>query len=338
LNGSPHWITTYQNDGGVVNLATADYDDGTIFTLLGNGDGTFQAPNPVFLSSGASFQSICSGDFNGDGLADLAFSTWGSFDHGYALLYGEADGGFSAELPSSSFTSSLQILCAKLAGDSLLDLLVPVGNALYILPGQVDAGFGQDAPLTSLGDYRAVAVGSFGANARPQIAVAENGNSRVAVLELTDDGGYELYGAWPTGLGPVGVTSADFNRDGCDDLATADNGGNSATVVLSACGNLPASSATYSCRGCGRPQWLVTADFDGDGTPDIAMAFYDPLPTGETVAIYLNHGDGTFADPLFFKGGRGPECIATGDFNGDGLPDLAVSDFDGQSVTVLIHR
>jgi len=338
VNGSPHWITTYQNDGGVVNLATADYNDGTIFTLPGNGNGTFQNPNPVFVASNASFQSICSGDFNGDGLADLAFSTWGSFDHGYGVLTGQSDGGFSVTLPNASFVSSLQILCAKLGGDALLDLLAPVGDALYILPGEVEAQFGQDEPLTSLGDYRAVAVGNFGANAMPQIAVAENGASMAAVLEREGDGGYALFDSWSTGQGPVGVTVADFNGDGCEDLATADNGGDSTTVVLSGCGNLGSSSSTYQCPGCGRPQWLVAADFDGNGSPDIAMAFYDPLPTGETVAIYLNLGDGTFAAPLFFNGGVGPSCIATGDFNGDGRPDLAISDIGGQSVTVLLHQ
>jgi hypothetical protein len=64
------------------------------------------------------------------------------------------------------------------------------------------------------------------------------------------------------------------------------------------------------------------ADFDCNGTPDLAVV--NARESG-TVSILLGHGDGTFDPPQAFSVGRLPVSVAAGDFNGDGLWDLAVA-------------
>jgi len=83
------------------------------------------------------------------------------------------------------------------------------------------------------------------------------------------------------------------------------------------------------------PNSVVIADFNRDGKPDVATA-----NQGGGVSVFL--GDGA-SNPHFtevtgspFPVGGTPYVVATGDFNGDGRPDLAVSGQDAGTVSVLL--
>ncbi len=80
-------------------------------------------------------------------------------------------------------------------------------------------------------------------------------------------------------------------------------------------------------------QPLVTADFNGDGRPDVA------IPASDGVLIVLNNGDGSFGSPIPYSIGTagGIGGIATGDFNGDGFPDLALITFSPSYVRVYLN-
>src|SRR5207253_7449518 len=55
-----------------------------------------------------------------------------------------------------------------------------------------------------------------------------------------------------------------------------------------------------------------------------------------TVSVLLGNGDGTFQAAQTFGAGINPDSVAVGDFNGDGLPDLAVANFISNTVSVLL--
>jgi hypothetical protein len=75
---------------------------------------------------------------------------------------------------------------------------------------------------------------------------------------------------------------------------------------------------------------VLTADFNGDGIPDLVILGND------TISVLLGNGDGTFtAAPS--PSADLPGAIAAGDFNGDGIPDLAVAPaFDEGTSEVLL--
>src|SRR5215813_1633263 len=94
------------------------------------------------------------------------------------------------------------------------------------------------------------------------------------------------------GTTPRSVALGDFNRDGKPDVAVA-NSGNKTVTVLRGNGN-GTFTQTASIPFSTTPMFVVAADFDGDGNLDLAVA--DSNTTGNsTVTILLGNGDGTFA-------------------------------------------
>src|SRR5271170_6031481 len=87
------------------------------------------------------------------------------------------------------------------------------------------------------------------------------------------------------------------------------------------------------------PWSVVSADFNGDGIPDLAVANF----TDSTVTIMLGNGDGTFqsfacnsATAADCTTGTEPISLAVGDFNGDGKLDLAMACLYDNAVAVLL--
>ncbi|TMH06184.1 MAG: hypothetical protein E6H67_06865 [Betaproteobacteria bacterium] len=79
------------------------------------------------------------------------------------------------------------------------------------------------------------------------------------------------------------------------------------------------------------PESLALGDFNGDGTPDLAVA----NAFSANVSILIGHTDGTFAPGTTVASGGTPVAVAVGDFNGDGKLDLAVCDFTSGSVIIF---
>ena len=110
-------------------------------------------------------------------------------------------------------------------------------------------------------------------------------------------------------------------------LAAGCGGGNNNVVGN---GFIPAFNLYWS---------TAVADLNGDGKPDIAVSytFHPGDSTAEHgfVAVYLQNpaSPGTFLAPTKYGVGDEPLCLAVGDVNGDGKPDIVVVNSGGNSVT-----
>jgi hypothetical protein len=132
---------------------------------------------------------------------------------------------------------------------------------------------------------------------------------------------------YPVGSQPNGIIAADFNHDGVMDLAVANSGSASVSLLLGqADGTF--SSATSIAVGA-NPTEIVTADFNGDGNPDLAVA------TSGSITILYMHADGSRTGFDIQTGGP-VRSLAAADFNGDGKTDLA-ADVNG-TVQILINH
>jgi hypothetical protein len=131
---------------------------------------------------------------------------------------------------------------------------------------------------------------------------------------------------YAVGSSPQAVVTGDFNGDGKVDLAVANNGSNTVSILLGN-GDGTFQPAQTFATGAG-PRSLAVGDFNGDGKLDIVTA------NANDMSVLLGNGDGTFQSPRNFAiGSDDPLSVAVGDFNGDGKLDLAVTSrlyvFDG---------
>src|SRR6266478_5617966 len=130
----------------------------------------------------------------------------------------------------------------------------------------------------------------------------------------------------PIGVGnnPQDLAAGDFDGDGVIDLAVLNNSDRNVSILIGdGSGGFTASTTKYA-TGRGAVA-IVKADFNGDGKLDLAVA----NGTDGTISILLGKGDGTFNAQVTYSLSilllvpTTPSAFAVGDFNGDGIPDIA---------------
>jgi hypothetical protein len=117
--------------------------------------------------------------------------------------------------------------------------------------------------------------------------------------------------------------TGDFNGDSFQDLAVANLNGNTVTIMLgNGLGGFTAAPGSPFTAGK-TPYSVMVGDFDGNGVPDLAVS-----NSGDnTVTVLPGTGTGAFnataGSPIAV--GKGPYAVVVGDFNGDGIQDLATA-------------
>jgi hypothetical protein len=82
------------------------------------------------------------------------------------------------------------------------------------------------------------------------------------------------------------------------------------------------------------PRSVATADFNGDGKLDVAVASLG----SNSVSVLINNGNGTFANKVDYTTATAPQSVATADFNGDGKPDIVAANLSSNSVSVFLNN
>ena len=130
--------------------------------------------------------------------------------------------------------------------------------------------------------------------------------------------------------GARSIVAADFDRNGWVDLAHANIGRNSVTVLLNQGRSAPAFAQAYEIAVGLAPFALVAADLNHDGLTDLAVTNSD----GHGVSLLMGRAAGGFAR-TDMSGPRRPRGITSADINKDGKTDLIVTGWDSNSVQVL---
>lgn len=265
--------------------------DGSVSVLMGNGDGTFQAP--VSYDTGARFaDSIAVADVNWDGKPDLVVANRCSgadclSNGSVGVLLGNGDGTFQpVVIYSSGGFGAESVAVADLNRDGRLDLVVANRclSALSCASGNIGVLFGN-------GD------GTF------QSPLVTNGTSG----------------------GDVSMAVADVNRDRKPDVVLVD-----ALFVRVLLGNGDGTfhaGVAYASSG-DSPNPVAIGDMNGDGNLDIGVGNLctNISCSSSGTGVLLGRGDGTFQTPYVFS--SLPYFIfsvAAGDVNGDGRPDIVTT-------------
>ena len=294
----------FNQDGKADLAATSDFDN-TVTILLGNGDGTFVQANGSPIPVGNFPETVKTGDFNNDGFLDLVVAN--GKDDTVSILLGNGNGTFTAGSPVPVAGFPFFTAVADFNGDGLADVAVTSAddNTVTILLGNGDGTFHQAAgsPIPGF-DYNPAQViaADFNGDGIPDLAVAnytaidqtppiDNQKSNVSVLLGKGDGTFTPAAGSPitVGLYATNVLAADFNQDGKTDLAVLNQGDvndfptQTLTLLLGDGTGGFAAAGTPTQLGK-TPNDLVAADFNGDGTTDLAIPNVGEFDT--TILLY----------------------------------------------------
>jgi hypothetical protein len=212
------------NGDQILDLATVN-NGGTFSVLIGNGDGTFQAP--IFTTPATLPQTFAVGDFNRDGKLDVATAGEDFTTSHLDVFLGNGDGTF--ETGSSYLVGSLPL--GMVVGDfrniGKLDLVTAtLFGGISVLLGNGDGTFQQTKTYS---DYAplAIATGDFNRDGKLDFVVSEDPDATdmagAHVFLGNGDGTFQPAVAYPQGVADHSVAVGDFNGDQWPDVALGDS-------------------------------------------------------------------------------------------------------------------
>ena len=290
---------------------------------------SFVVPSNAQPVAGRGSYATTVGDFNNDGLADLAIVNTG--DSTVSVALGKGNGAFSASTTYATGIAPVAIGIGDFNGDGFQDLAVANagGSSVSILLGNGKGTFHNQVSYALGASPSSVAVSDVNLDGIPDIVVADTNTNSVSVLNGNGDGTFQSAVSYPTGSSPMQIAVADMNNDGWPDVLTANSLDNTVSVLL---GNGDGTFASPLAYAAGfEPHAISVGDLNGDGNLDAVVANYGD----NTVSVMLGNGDGTFQPKSTVRVGSSPYQTVMADFNHDGYLDVAVANAMGNSVTVL---
>ena len=328
------------NNDGIDDIATslADGVGGSISILFGTDNGEFnnhiQMPLTDAAGGGYVPAGLANGDFNGDGRQDLAVTAGGSNLADVHVYLNTAAGDVSFSYATTVVSGGIPAIAAvaeDLNGDGSLDIAVAnnvaaTGVGVSVFMGNGDGTFSDAQNIGATDAVEAPDILAVDVDkdndfdlVTPRLVLHNNGNGDFSVNNPLESRG-----------SPLHLVSVDLNQDTWLDIVLSGEGGlgtytNNQSGIFS---SVDLGFEDGPLRG------HTAGDFSLDGNVDVAFVREN---TNE-LKVFLGDGTGVLArdTPLVFSVGGEPQNIVSGDFNNDGMLDIAVSNRNAGSPTVSV--
>ena len=282
-----------------------------------------------------------------DGTPDLLVAS--QINNSVIVLLGNGDGTFTNPKQAISYVvgnqpSGIVVGTFNSNTDSNLGFVVTnfADNSYSVFTGNGDGTFAQvkgspfHLPSGQTGPI-AITTADFNGDGKADLAIVNQTTNNVTILEGNGDGTFQQFPNSPLGTGkfPVAIASGTLDGSNGPALAIANQNDDSVSVFLGNGDGTFAVASQSPLAVTSAPAGITIADFVGTSTGGIAVTSRD----SGTVIVYVDLGSGLFTEALEPAAGTSPTAILAGDFSGNALPDVVVTnDISGSAgaVTLLI--
>jgi hypothetical protein len=309
---------------------------GAVLIMCGIATGAAQSLSGfgrVTLNAEASPTAARIADLDGDNLNDI-----GVVDlQGSLQLFFNAGGGAFQRVSLNSLwpsgTQTLDLAIGDLNEDGKNDIAVANSGAVSVVFNLGNRTFSGLVNYSVCAGASSIAIGDLNRDGRNDIVVT-GGCSKVAVLLNTGGGGFALSGLHGSGSGMRSLALTDYNRDGLLDIVFLNSVFNGLYNVLAQQPNgaFTLYSSILATNG-GFPSDMAVGDFERDGASDVVVSDGH----GSAILVFLNN-NGTPWHYMELEEIEDPTGVTVGDFNADGLLDIAYGSFRFAQVKFLLNR
>lgn len=291
-------------------------------------------------------------DLDGDGKLDMVVS-----GAGYATVWfylNKSSGNNIVfeksfyKFPISTYEPSFADI-ADFNKDGRPDIALSMSSSTYAfvvlknmsIPGKLNFDYATEFSLTSASEM--ITAADYTGDGATDIALANKSNNNISVYKNANPvpGGAIHFNAssiFASGSTPRAIISCDIDGDNQPDLATSNEGSATLSIFRNTATGTAIAFAPKVDWPIGNTPFTVNAgDVDGDGKPDL-MVVNSGTDSCRILKNISTPGNIAFNSWVAFKTGALPRSVRLGDIDGDGKPDLVITNAGANSVSVLRNK
>lgn len=240
----------------------------------------------VDFATGTSPFSVAIGDLNGDNKPDLVTANNANGPDISILrnISTSSSISFATKVEFPIASNSTSVALGDLDGDGKLDIISanPSNNSVSVLRNTSSGGtinFATKVDFSGNSDCVNVTIGDINGDGKPDLVIVnKTGSSSISVLRNTSSVGIISFATkvdFATGANPQAAAIGDFDGDGKPDIAVANDGSGTVSVLRNTSSTSTISFATkVDFTTDVNPFSVAIGDIDGDGKLDLAVANY----------------------------------------------------------------
>ena len=292
-------------------------------------------------------------DVDGDGKPDLVITNEGSNTVSvFRNISVPGTIAFASKVDFATGSWPFSVAIGDVDGDGKPDIAVTnySSNTVSVFRNTSTSGtiaFASKVDFSTGSEPNGIAIGDVDGDGKADLIVTNRSSNTISVFRNTSTSGSITTNSFAarvdlvTGSYPIIVAISDVDGDGKPDLVVANQNSNTVSVLknTSTSGSITASSfaSKVDFTTGSDPQGVTIADLDGDGKPNLVVA----NGTSKTISIFRNTSSSgsitvnSFAPKIDFATGSSPDFIAIDDLEGDGKPDIIVTNVNSNTVSVF---